>query len=112
MASATVSWESDTDRDPKTGRFVKQYREFEVMATTTPYHPAHLRADPDDSWPEEGGEVDQITSVEEVFYRGRGRGRWRRRNRYTETSDVATLHELNLYDAAIELLEDDAVNDR
>jgi hypothetical protein len=105
-ARATVTWESNTNRDPKTGRFIKQYREFVVTATTTPYSPPYIRRDPGESWPEEGGEVGKITDVEEVSYRRH------RRCKMTEASDIAMLHELNIYDTAIELLDDDARNNR
>jgi|PlaIllAssembly_1097288.scaffolds.fasta_scaffold130391_3 hypothetical protein len=105
-AHATVSWEADTDRDPVTGRFIKQSREFAVTASTTPFVPARIRADPDNSWPEEGGEVQEITDVEEITWVKR-RGR---RVKETEPSDVETLRALNIYDTAIELLDDDARN--
>jgi hypothetical protein len=99
----TVLWEADTDRDPVTGRFIRQCREFEVTGSATPYIPARIRADPDNSHPAEGGEV-EIDEVEEIFFHRR-RGKL---IKTTESVSSSVLEELGLEGTAIELLEDQA----
>lgn len=101
--TTTVTWEADTNRDPQTGRFIRTYREFEVTGTATPYIPARIRADPDNSHPAEGGEV-EITEVEEVFYH-RHKGKL---VKTTESVSSEVLAELGIEGTAIELLEDQA----
>jgi hypothetical protein len=67
--SVDIEWEAETERDPKTGRFIAQRREFRVEGTVESYRPAIIRRDPDDSCDAEGGEV-EITEVTELLTRG------------------------------------------
>ena len=101
--TTSVCWEADTDRDPLTGRFVRQCREFEVTGEVESYTPARIRMDPDDSSPAEGGEV-EITGVEEVLTVKRGR-------RVTESVEVEVLDELGLREDAENRLAEQAVTD-
>ena len=103
--SADIIWEADTDRDAKTGRFIKQSREFRVEGNVEPYRPAIIRMDPDDSCDAEGGEV-EITEVTELLVRGTSR-----HATFEEIpSSEAMLETLGLMAAAEQALRERAAN--
>ena len=106
-AHVTLEWEADTDRDPATGQFVRQYRCFEVSGSVGSYTPARIYGPPERCSPAEGGEA-EIEEVTEVLYERRHR---KLRKVGEERADVSTLEALGLYEQAIEALAEQAVSD-